>query len=307
MRVLFLFLDGVGLGADDPEINPFVRADMPRLRALLGGRSMTASAAPFESARVSLRSLNANLGVEGLPQSATGQAVLLTGVNIPAELGYHYGPKPNRAVADYLKDGRTVFAALHGQQRTAALLNAYPPRYFSGIHSGKRIYSSIPLAVTAAGFPLFTQEDYFAGRALPADFTGQGWHDFLKIKEAPIYPPEESGHRTAALTRAYDFSLFEYWATDYAGHGQEMDKAVSLLETFDAVLGGLVDAWDDQDGLIVLTSDHGNLEDLSTRRHTFNPVPCLLIGSPASRRDFGAGLRDLTGVAPAILRTIGAS
>ncbi len=312
MRVLFLFLDGVGLGVDDPEINPFVRAHMPRLRALLGGRPMTASAAPFESARASLLPLDANLGVEGLPQSATGQAVLLTGVNIPAELGYHYGPKPNRAVAKYLNNGRTIFAALRGQQKTAALLNAYPPRYFHGVQSGKRLYSSIPLAVTAAGFPLFTQEDYFAGRALAADFTGQGWHDFLKIKEAPIFTPEEGGRRTAALARAYDFSLFEYWATDYAGHSQEMDRAVSLLETFDAVLGGLVDEWDDPStgsggGLIVLTSDHGNLEDLSTRRHTFNPVPCLLIGTPASRRDFEAGLRDLTGIAPAILRTIGAS
>lgn len=307
MRVLFLFLDGIGLGADDPEINPFVRAEMPRLRALLGGNPLIAASASLETERATLVALDASLGVEGLPQSATGQAVLLTGVNIPAELGYHYGPKPNRAVAGYLKDGRTVFATLRRQQRTAALLNAYPPRYFSGIHSGKRIYSSIPLAVTSAGFPLFTQEDYFAGRALSADFTGRGWRDFLKIEEAPIFPPEESGRRTAALARAYDFALFEYWASDYAGHGQEMDKAVALLETFDAALGGLVDAWDDREGLIVLTSDHGNMEDLSTRRHTTNPVPCLLIGSLAARRDFEAGLRDLTGVAPAILRTIGAS
>lgn len=307
MRVLFLFLDGIGLGTDDPEINPFVRADMPRLRALLDGNPLIAASAPLETERATLVALDASLGVEGLPQSATGQAVLLTGVNIPAELGYHYGPKPNRAVAGYLNNGRTVFATLRGRQRTAALLNAYPPRYFHAVQSGRRLYSSIPLAVTAAGFPLFTQEDYFAGRALPADFTGQGWHDFLKIKEAPIYSPKEGGRRTAGLARAYDFSLFEYWATDYAGHGQEMDKAVSLLETFDAVLDGLVDGWDDREGLIVLTSDHGNLEDLSTRRHTFNPVPCLLIGSLAARRDFGAGLRDLTGVAPAILRTIGAS
>ena len=29
MRLLFLFLDGVGLGVDDPEINPFSRANTP--------------------------------------------------------------------------------------------------------------------------------------------------------------------------------------------------------------------------------------------------------------------------------------
>ena len=38
MRLLFLFLDGLGLGTDDPATNPLVRADMPRLRALLGGQ-----------------------------------------------------------------------------------------------------------------------------------------------------------------------------------------------------------------------------------------------------------------------------
>ena len=44
-----------------------------------------------------------------------------------------------------------------------------------------------------------------------------------------------------------------------------MTAARTLLATFDEVLGGLVSAWDDAAGLILLTSDHGNLEDLSTR------------------------------------------
>jgi len=48
----------------------------------------------------------------------------------------------------------------------------------------------------------------------------------------------------------------------------------------------LLDAWDDRQGLILLTSDHGNLEDLSTRRHTSNPVPALLIGNEELRGQF---------------------
>jgi 2,3-bisphosphoglycerate-independent phosphoglycerate mutase len=302
MRILFLFLDGVGLGADDPQINPFVRANMPHLRALLGGRSLIAASAPFESERATLGALDANLGVDGLPQSATGQAVLLTGINIPKEIGHHYGPKPNPEVAAYLKNGNTLFSWLRANGKTAALLNAYPPRYFQGIDSGRRLYSSVPLAVTNANLPLFTKDDLYAGRALSADFTAQGWHTFLGLTDAPTFTPEAAGHKTAELASQYDFSFFEYWASDYAGHKQNMAAACNLLETFDGVLGGLLEAWDDSRGLILLTSDHGNLEDLSTRRHTDAKVPGLVIGATSLRQEFVHDLRDLTGIAPAIQR-----
>ncbi|MEW5938780.1 MAG: peptidase [Chloroflexota bacterium] len=299
MKLLFLFLDGIGLGPDNPETNPFARTDMPHLRALLDGRTLLASAAPYEGERATLLALDASLGVDGLPQSATGQAVLLTGLNIPRELGYHYGPKPNPEVANFL-NGSTLFSRATQAGKRAALLNAYPPRYFHGIDSGKRLYSSIPLAVTNAGLSLFTHDDLFAGRALSADFTGQGWRDMLGFTDAPVLGPKEAGVRLAALAAQYDFSLFEYWASDYAGHKQDMDWAVRQLETFDGVLGGLTDAWDDRAGLILLASDHGNMEDLSTRRHTEARVPCLLIGDASLRHRFADGLTDLTGIAPAI-------
>src|SRR5208283_4184720 len=102
MRVLFIFLDGVGLGIDDPNINPFARVEMPFLQSLLGGQKLLAGAAPYMGERATLLALDAGLGVNGLPQSATGQAVLLTGINIPQEIGEHYGPKPNPAVAKFL-------------------------------------------------------------------------------------------------------------------------------------------------------------------------------------------------------------
>jgi bisphosphoglycerate-independent phosphoglycerate mutase (AlkP superfamily) len=85
-----------------------------------------------------------------------------------------------------------------------------------------------------------------------------------------------------------------------------MQAALTLLETLDGVLGGLVSAWDDTQGLIFVTSDHGNLEDLSTRRHTLADVPALLVGSPAARASFLSELRTLADVTPAILKTIGA-
>lgn len=304
MQILFLFLDGVGLGSDDPSINPLAAASMPVLRSLLDGRALTASAAPFEGRHATLLGLDAALGVSGLPQSATGQAVLLTGINVPGAIGYHYGPKPNPEVAAYLNNGNTVFSHLAEKGRTAALLNAYPPRYFHGIESGRRLYSAFPLALTSAGFPLHTRDDLYSGRALSADFTGEGWHGFLGMTDAPILTPREAGKKTAELAAGYDLSLFEYWATDYAGHKQNMPAACTLLETFDTVLGSLVEAWKAPGNLILITSDHGNLEDVSTRRHTDAAVPCLLIGSVEARRRFAEDLTDLTGIAPAILRLI---
>lgn len=309
MKVLFLFLDGIGLGIDDPEINPFAKVEMPNLQGILGGNKLlmdsihASGGRRLESTRASLVALDAGLGVAGLPQSATGQAALLTGRNVPAELSYHYGPKPNQEVAAQLKNGN-LFSMLSQEGFKSGLLNAYPPGYFSAIQSGRRLYSAIPLAVTHAGIPLKTIDDLFEGQALSADFTAQGWRDRLDLPDTPVLTPVQAGERLAALGREYDLSFFEYWLSDYAGHGQNMQAAQELLTTFDLVMGTLFARWDDRQGVILITSDHGNMEDLSTRRHTSNPVPALIVGDKKLRDDFTKDLDDLTGVTPAVLGII---
>ncbi len=304
MNFLFLFLDGVGLGPNNPQTNPLAAAEMPVLQSLLGGRKMLESAAPFQGPHATLLALDPNLGVAGIPQSATGQAVLVTGRNVPAEVGLHFGPKPNREIAHILDDGN-IFKTLNEAGRRATLLNAYPPRYFEAIASGKRMYSSIPHAVTAGGIRLKTERDFYSGEGMAADFTGQGWREHLGYKDAPLYEPEQAGQNLGRLAQKYDFAFFEFWISDYIGHYQDMPGAVEMLARFDRVLSGLLDVWDPHTGLIFLTSDHGNMEDLSTKRHTTNPVPGLAIGAPALRRGFTTQLRDLTDVTPAICRFLG--
>jgi 2,3-bisphosphoglycerate-independent phosphoglycerate mutase len=300
MRVFFIFLDGVGLGADDPETNPFSRANLPSLQSLLGGRKLVADSVPSQSERATIIPLDPCLDVAGVPQSATGQAALMTGLNVPAMIGEHYGPKPDSRIAGIIKQDN-IFKRLVKEGKTAALLNAYPPRYFHGLESGKRLLSAIPLAVTSAGLPLFTQDHFYQGKAMSADFTGEGWRTMLGYQDTPVLSPYEAGKKLANLAIKYDFALFEYWASDYAGHGQDMDKAVGLMESFDLVLEGLLSAWDDE-GLIFITSDHGNVEDLSTRRHTLVNVPGIVIGR--NRKLFCEGLHDLTGVARKIEEAI---
>jgi hypothetical protein len=273
---------------------------MPKLRELLGGQPLHLGAAPHEGAAATLLALDCRMGVGGVPQSATGQAAILTGRNVAAEVGEHYGPKPNPAVAAILRE-HNIFAAIKARGGTAALLNAYPPQYFQAIASGRRLYSSIPMALNAAGIPLRDAEDLQAGRALSADFTGAGWAKRPDFPPAPVYTPQQAGQLLARLALHHTLTWFDYWISDYIGHRGDYEGAVQWLEQFDQVLAALLDHWPLDDGLILLTSDHGNLEDMATRGHTLNPVPALIIGSLQARRRFAQGLRDLAGLYSALL------
>lgn len=303
IRLLVIFLDGVGLGPPDPKVNPFAAAKTPILESILGGRRLVAGSATYEGPRATLLELDARLGVPGIPQSASGQAVLLTGQNVPAAIGGHYGPKPNAAIRAILNNG-SLFAEVVAAGKKAALLNAYPPRYFEAIDSRRRLYSSIPQAVISAGLRLMTAKDLQERRALAPDFTAAGWVAQRGFPPAPVYTPAEAGALLAGLSERYDMAWFDGWPTDYAGHRGTMPQAVEIVETIDSVLGGLVEAWGRRRDLIILISDHGNLEDLSRRGHTSNPVPALLIGPADLRAAFGKGLTDLAGFAPAVRRLL---
>lgn len=301
--VLVLFMDGVGLGADDPEQNPFAVASMPNLMRALDGRRLVADSAPFEGELATLLSLDACLGVAGTPQSATGQAALLTGKNVPAILGRHYGPKPNPDVTEVLSEDN-LFMQVTARGGKATLLNAYPPGYFAAIESGRRLFSAIPLAADEAGLELMTAEDLQSGEGFSADFTGAGWSAQSEFPPAPVHEAEAAGRRLAEMAARYDLAWFDYWLSDYAGHKQEFERAVGLMQDFDQVLGGLMATWQEGPHLLLLTSDHGNMEDMSVRGHTKNPVPGLLLGPAPLRARLAPKLHDLTDVAGAVLGAI---
>jgi 2,3-bisphosphoglycerate-independent phosphoglycerate mutase len=299
-HLLFIFIDGVGLGSDHVDLNPFASLHLPCLKKLLDGKSLTMSNSFSQGERYTLVPLDACLGVRGMPQSATGQAVLLTGVNVPANLGYHFGPKPNDEVAKIITSDN-IFLRLSEIHKKCVFVNAYPQRYFDAIESGRRLLSSIPLAVSSADLPLHNKSDLIHGNALSADLTGRAWHQHLGSADVPILTPFESGRRLVNLSRTADFTLFEYWLSDYAGHSQEMNYAQKILEELDEMICGLLSTWDDNEGLIIITSDHGNIEDLSTHRHTQNPVPGLIIGKLEFRDQFSNNLNSIMDITPAIM------
>ena len=104
------------------------------------------------------------------------------------------------------------------------------------------------------------------------------------------------------VARANDFTLFEFFLTDLAGHSRSYEtacKTLSMLDEFIDVVAALCQA---TNMLLILTSDHGNLENLENRSHTFNPVPFIAIG-PGSD-DLRRNITNLVEVTPQILRIL---
>ena len=300
--VHILFLDGVGLGVADPDVNPFATAVLTQLTALFGPGWYLAGQEPIITSRASLVPTDANLGLEGRPQSATGQAAILTGRNVPALIGEHYGPKPNQAVRDVLAQG-SLFQEVVDAGGRAALITPYPQGFFDAIDSGKRLLSSVPLAATNAGLTLMTAGDLRNGRSVSPDFTAQGWHDHLGHTDIPLLTLTQAGTQIAKIASDYHFSFFEHWPTDMRGHRGPLADAVTHLETIDAVIGGLLSAWDDEQGLFIITSDHGNIENKSHRKHTRNHVPTMLIGK--NHAQLASQIKDLTDIAKVVRQTLG--
>ena len=300
-RLLLFFVDGVGLapaGAD----NPLSTVAMPALAALLGG-PLTLERCRTGGDLV-LRPLDAALGVPGLPQSATGQTALLTGINAPAALGRHVAAFPGPRLAAILAE-HSVLRRVEERGGRAVFANALTPGYFAEVERGARRHSATTLAALAARQAVLGLADLLAGRGVAWDVSGDFLAQRAGVELAPItsIAPAEAGRRLAALAGSHHFTLWETFMTDLAGHGRWGWTAAEALSRLDGLLAGLLPARGIGGGdlTVLLASDHGNLEEASHRRHTRNPVPLLAVGPLAPRF---AGLTALDQVTPAILEAI---
>ena len=309
-RVLLFFVDGVGIGPADDRINPFLRARLPVLSKLLGGiptlgwlsdsgarRSVPTDEHPA-SRDIRLLPLDATLGVDGLPQSGTGQISLLTGRNAARMFGRHFGPWPPVRLRPLLaRENVLVRAQEAGLQVTFA--NAYP-RGYPEKRSG-RLVAAPPLAARAAGLLTRHQQALAAGEAVASEIVNDGWRRMLGPHRIPEVTPREAGSILARLAGEADLTLFAHYSTDLAGHRGGMAGAVKALERVDRFLGGVLAALP-ADVLFLLVSDHGNLEDVRGG-HTRNPA--LGLAAEPLAEHFSAR-PDLTHIAPLVLKILGA-
>ncbi|WP_337844757.1 metalloenzyme [Thermus sp.] len=229
--MLLLFVDGLGLGGTLEESFPLLLALRPS-------------------------PLDATLGVEGLPQSGTGQTALLTGVNAAGLLGRHQGPYPAPSLRPLLR--QSLYAWARAQGFPVLHANGYREAYLEQALSPRRLrLSAFALAAHLAGLPLLPLGH-------PLALSPGFWED-----------PRGEGRKAARLAQAFPLVVLEYWALDLAAH-----RAPETLPQRFQELGAFVESFLEAGGELVLVSDHGNAEEPWHPHHTRNPVP-LVYTSPA--------------------------
>lgn len=293
MRILMIFIDGVGVGENNWANNPFAAApsqiftdflDEPRSTTAREGRAVRADAL---------------LGVEGLPQSATGQTALLTGVNATAATGRHLHGFPTKKLRQIL-DEHSILKRVADSGLSAAFINVFNPLFFEALAENLPVRASATTAANmAASLPFFGIEDLAKRRAVYQDFTNRQLVE--KGFDAPVFSPREAGEILAHSAARYDFCLYEYFQSDIVGHSRDRRRAVEEVRKLDEFLLAVLDGSNLRETSIIVTSDHGNLEDMSTSKHTTNPVPVLMWGELAREAPV---INSILDIAPMVLNSL---
>ncbi len=107
----------------------------------------------------------------------------------------------------------------------------------------------------------------------------------------------------------YDFIILNFANGDMVGHTGVMDAAVKAVETVDACVGRVVEAIKKEGGVLCITADHGNCEQMLDKetgapftQHTTNPVPFILVNAHRLHRLRKGKLCD---IAPTLLKLAG--
>ncbi len=302
-RVLIVFLDGVGVGESDSAVNPLAAAAAPALAALLDGRRLVADDLPYSGARASALGLDATLGVEGLPQSGTGQAALLTGVNAAQRFGRHFGPYTPTPLRPLVEQESLLARAVRAGV-DVAFANAYPADLIALAGGGGKLplplRAAIVIAALGAGVLTRHERALASGDAIASEITHGGWREGLGRTEIPEITADQAGRNLAAISNRHRLTLFAHYATDGAGHLQDLNAGIDAWQRVDGFMAGLL-ADLDADTLLLVVSDHGNLEDVRAQ-HTRNPALCVVVGP--GHAAVAVQLRALTDVAPVVLELL---
>jgi len=134
-----------------------------------------------------------------------------------------------------------------------------------------------------------------------------------KVKTYDLQPEMSAAEVTAHLVDAikggeYDVIICNYANCDMVGHTGVMEAAIVAVETIDSSLQQLVEALKEVEGQMLVTADHGNIEQMvgegtgqAHTAHTTNLVPLVHVGGSAPLADGGC----LSDLAPTILKIIG--
>lgn len=289
LRMIFIFIDGLGLGEKDAARNPIYAAAAPCFDYIFNKCGAIAA--------------DATLGVPGLPQSATGQTAIVTGVNAPMLLGRHLNAQPSSTLKKVIKEDN-IFKRLIKAGYKVTNANVYRQEYLDKMNdpAEKRYKPSVSSVMTmSAGLPFRMVEDYRNGKGIYHDITGR-----IIVEsgyDAEIITPGEAARRLYSISREYDFTFFEHFMTDIIGHKMDRSLAIEEVRLLDAFIGEVLKLADPERDVIFITSDHGNIEDITIKTHTMNKVPVIIIGG--GNRGRTVKISSLLDIMPAVLETFG--
>ena len=279
MKVLFLFIDGVGLraAATDNPVNPEVCPALCRLITKHG------------------KPIDARLGIDGPPQSATGQATMFSGVNCAAAMGKHCEGFPGPNLRKIIETDN-LFKQLRSKGKEVCFSDAYLVDSAEEL-AARRFKSVTTVMALTTPETIRTVDDLQNGQAVMQDLTRETIQD--RWPDIAVIPPQRAAEHLASIVRQFDFTLFEFFQSDVAGHSMDYARACAALRTYDRFLASIVRFTEAMGVTLVLTSDHGNIENISERGHTLNPVPFVAFGPKEEfLRERVSSLVDVT---PAIL------
>lgn len=285
MRILFIFIDGFGIGEEDKTKNPILAARTPALDKLFA-EGLVLPTDPM-------------LGVPGLPQSATGQTTIFTGINASEAAGRHVNAQPTKPLRDIIEQDN-LFKMLQRKGLKVANVNVYRQEYLDRMHDprDKRYKPSVTSVMSmSAGLQFRRVEEFNSGRGIYHDITGK-----IIVEsgyDSTVITPDEAAERYIAISREYDFTLFEHFVTDLVGHKTDMQLAIDTIEILDDFIGALLKRMNCEEELLFITSDHGNIEDITIKTHTKNLVPTILYGKIPEKVQLD--IHSLMDITPAVL------
>jgi len=279
VKIIYLFIDGVGLSrpaADNP-LNPEV---CPILWRLIEQHA---------------KPIDACLGVEGLPQSATGQATMFTGVNCAAAIGKHCEGFPNPALRQIIESDN-LFLQLKKRGKRVKFADAYLIDSVEEIANSRFKSVTTVMALTTPE-TIAVVEDLMEDRALLQDLTRETIQD--RYPDIPVITPSRAAEHLFDIAQESDFTLYEFFQTDVSGHSMDYARACAVLRVYDHFLAALLRYVKAGGFTLVMTADHGNIEAMNERGHTRNPVPFIAFGP--GEADLRARVNSLADVTPALL------
>ena len=219
------------------------------------------------------------------------------------------------------RDAAPQFAARLGMVEYSAELNPLFPALFPaetlGAILGEVVSEAGLKQLRIAETEKYAHVTFFLNGGREAEFDGE--ERILvpspKVATYDLQPemsaPEVTDKLVDAIRSArLDLIVVNYANGDMVGHTGILAAAVKAAETLDACLGRLEAAVKAAGGVMLVTADHGNCEQMLDpesgephTQHTLNRVPAFLVNPPAGVSSLADG--RLSDVAPTLLQLMG--